>query len=402
MSLQLAEDPYPVYEQVRSRGELVASRLGIHLTASHSLCRAILRDQRVGVAPISKLTRINFDRRAGSERLVQPVDDSFLSLNPPKHTMLRQLVLPWFTPRALRARTPVIQEVVGRHLDELAGRERFDAISDFAVRVAIETISDLLGVESCDQERFVWWGTTLAGTLNGVRTMDEVREVRTVLGELETFIGDLMTYRRSHPGDDIVSSLVDAEVDGVPVEKNDLLATAELLFLAGFETMVNLVGSSILLLLGDDAARGFLHANPDRAQDVIEEVLRVESPVQYVARVTREPMTIAGHDLPADSTIVLLIGGANRDPAVFGEPDRFDPTRENSAEHLGFSAGAHFCLGASLARIQGTALVRGLFERFPDLVRAGPIRRRPARNIRGVINLPVSPVPARTASGHVA
>jgi len=392
MSLRPAEDPYPVYAQVRSQGELVRSRLGIWLTASHPLCQAVLRDPRFGVAPISALTRINLDRRAGTgDRSIQPVDDSFLTRNPPEHDRLRKLVSPPFMPRALRQRSAMIEQVVGEVLAEMSERPSFDAIADFAVRVALNTITRLLGVAEVDQERFVRWGVTLSRSLNGVRTMAEVREVRTVLAELEAFFAELIAYRNEHPGDDVVSELVKSQVDGRPLDRRDLFATAELLFVAGFETMVNLVGNAILILLADGEARASLLARPETADDIVEEVLRVDSPVQYVARVSTEPLTLAGKRLPRRSTVVLLLGAANRDPAVFADPDRFDPARPNNRDHLAFSAGMHYCLGAGLARLQAATMLRELFGRFPDLAQAGPVQRRPSRNIRGVIGLPVSP-----------
>lgn len=400
MSLRPAEDPYPVYEQVRARGELVRSRLGIQLTTSHLLCQEALRHPRFGVAPIRTLTRIGFDRHAGGEgRYVQPVDDSFLTRNPPEHTRLRKLVSPWFTPRALRERTAMIEQVIAELLDELAERTCFDAIGEFAVRVAINTITKLLGVRDVDHKRFVWWGMTLAGNLNGVRTMAEVREVREVLAELEEFFAELIAYRRRQPGEDVVSELVKSEVDGRPLDRKDLFATAELLFVAGFETMVNLVGNAVVALLANDEARQDFLAHPDRAAEVVEEVLRIDSPVQYVARVAREPLTLGGQRLREGSTVVLLLGAANRDSSVFAEPDRFDPSRPNNRDHLAFSAGIHHCLGAGLARLQAAAMLRGLFQRFPELAHAGPIRRRPSRNIRGVINLPVRPgAPSRSGT----
>jgi cytochrome P450 len=390
MALEPAEDPYPVYALVRSRGDLVSSKLNIRLTASHALCQQVLRDNRFGVAPIGTLTKINFDRHAGEgERRVQPVDDSFLTRNPPEHTRLRKLAAPWFTPRSLRLRQDAIKQAVTEQLDLLARRSEFDVVNDFAVPVAMGTITRMLGVGEVDQPKFVWWGMTLAGTLNGVRTMTEVREVRQVLAELEAFFAELIAYRREQPGDDLVSELIKAEVDGRPLGERDLLATAELLFVAGFETMVNLVGNAVVAVLGSDRARQQFLTDLDRSDDVVEEALRIDSPVQYVARVANETVELGGHTVAAGSTVVLLIGAANRDPVVFADPDRFDIGRANNREHLAFSAGIHFCLGAGLARVQAGMMLKELFGRFPDMVHSGPIRRRPSRNIRGVINLPV-------------
>jgi cytochrome P450 len=294
----------------------------------------------------------------------------------------------------------MIEQVVREVLDEMSERPSFDAIADFAVRVALSTITRLLGVRDVDQEKFVWWGVTLARTLNGVRTMAEVREVRTVLAELEDFFAELIAYRSQHPGDDVVSELVKSEIDGRPLDHRDLFATAELLFVAGFETMVNLVGNAMLILLADREARAGLLARPEAADDIVEEVLRIDSPVQYVARVSREPLALGGKQLPERSTVVLLLGAANRDPAVFAEPDRFDPGRPNNRDHLAFSAGVHYCLGAGLARLQAATMLRELFGRFPDLAHAGPVQRRPSRNIRGVIGLPVRPGALSHSGSH--
>jgi cytochrome P450 len=229
--------------------------------------------------------------------------------------------------------------------------------------------------------------------------MAEVREVRTVLVELEDFFAELIAYRSREPGEDLVSELVRCEADGRPLDRKDLFATAELLFVAGFETMVNLVGNAVLILLADQEARAGLLARPETAEDVVEEVLRIDSPVQYVARVTREPLTVGEQPLPGRSTVVLLLGAANRDPTVFAEPDRFDPRRPNNRDHLAFSAGIHYCLGAGLARLQAAVLLRELFQRFPGLVQAGPVQRRPSRNIRGIISLPVrSGAPSHSGS----
>jgi cytochrome P450 len=170
----------------------------------------------------------------------------------------------------------------------------------------------------------------------------------------------------------------------------DLLATVELLLVAGFETTVNLIGNGVLQLLHNDDARHWLLANPDRAEDVVEEVLRHDPPVQYTMRISHQPVSLAGRTLPTDTPVVLLLAGANRDPSVFERPELFDPTRANNRDHLAFSAGIHYCLGAGLARIEAAVALRALFERYPDLRTAGAIRRRRSRNIRGVRQLPVT------------
>ncbi|HEX5115633.1 MAG TPA: cytochrome P450 [Pseudonocardiaceae bacterium] len=381
--------PYPLYELARERGELSRSKLGVHVTASHELANAILRDSRFGAQSTSGQGRDEWQGGATTERKAHnPIDESFLSLDPPRHTRLRRLVAPSFSPRALRDRTDRIEQVVHRFLDELAGRDQFDLIGDFAVRVPIQVICDLLGVPDSDYPRFLRWGADVA--LDSTWTLAQYRHLQRSLVEMNDFFTRLLAQRRLDPADDVVSDLVRAEAAGdETVTETDLLATAELLLVAGFETTVNLIGNGALRLLRDDDARAWLAANPDRVGDLVEEVLRHDPPVQHTMRIAHEPVTLAGVTMPTDSGVVVLLGGANRDPKVFDRPTEFDPTRRNNREHVAFSAGIHYCLGAGLARIEAGVALRALFERYPTLRAGRPVRRR-TRNIHGVLRLPVS------------
>lgn len=395
-------NPYPRYERIRAGGPLVSSKLGIHATVSHELANSVLRDARFGVRTADDLGRAEWQPGDGNTTgKVHPIDDSFLSMDPPEHTRLRRLVAPWFAPRALRLRTERIESIVAGFLDELADRDRFDLIDDFAVRVPIQVICDLLGVPEVDYGRFARWGATLATSLDSTRTLAQDRALRAALVEMDAFFRDLVERRRREPGDDAVSALVAAEGLGDGVEGaltlRDLLATVEVLLVAGFETTVNLIGNGVLACLAHPGARDWLLANPDLAPDLVEEVLRYDPPVQYTLRISHEPVTLAGVALPRDTGVLLLLAGANRDPAVFAHPDRFDPARPNNREHLAFSAGVHYCVGAGLARIEAAVALRALFERFPDLRAAGPARRRRSRNIHGLAHLPVRGRAARPA-----
>ena len=372
-------DPYRRYEQVRAGGDLVHSRLGVYLTASHELVNSVLRDSRFGVLEAGGARPMGYETVA-----VNPIEESFLSLDPPTHTRLRRQVAPWFTPRALREQAERIEAVAHRNLDELAGGDSFDLIGDFAVRVPIQVICELLGVPDAEYPRFVRWGSVLALALDATWTLSNFRKLRAVLDEMSAFFTELVAHRRNHPGDDIVSALANEEMVA-----RDLLATVELLLVAGFETTVNLIGNGVVELLRNDEARAWLLAHPDRAEDLVEEILRYDSPVQFTMRIAHEPVTLAGRTLPRNTNVVLLLAGANRDPDVFEHPERFDPLRANNREHVAFSAGIHYCLGAGLARIEAAVALRALFERYPDLRAAGPAQRRRSRNLRGVKVLPV-------------
>ncbi|HEX4224291.1 MAG TPA: cytochrome P450, partial [Pseudonocardiaceae bacterium] len=391
-------EPYRLYERVRSRGEINRSRLGMYASASHSVINSILRDQRFGVRTANDFVRQSFQSGVGHGDTVHPIQDSFLSLDPPTHTRLRKMVAPWFTPKALRARTERIEQVVDGFLDELGDRDEFDLIDDFAVRVPVQVICDLLGVPGEEYPKFIPWGAILGASLDDVRTVAEYHRLRGALGEMAGYFTELIDRRRTEPGDDLISELVAAGDTDHQVLHADLLASTELLLVAGFETTVNLIGNAVLALLRNPDALAWFLAHPDRADDLVEEVLRHDPPVQFTMRMAHQPVTVAGVDFKADDPILLLLAGASRDPAVFTAPEVFDPTRANNRDHLAFSAGVHYCLGAGLARIEAAVALRALFTRYPNLTLAGKPRRRHSRNINGMLHLPVRGRAVRSVS----
>jgi cytochrome P450 len=194
---------------------------------------------------------------------------------------------------------------------------------------------------------------------------------------------------RADPGDDLLSRLVRVEEGGTALSEDELIATAGLVLAAGFETTVNLIGTGGALLMAHPDQRETLGDDPARWRNAVEEILRYDSPVQNTGRICRTATEIGGRLVRPDQVISVLIGGANRDPAVFDDPDRFDVTRANARDHLAFSGGVHFCLGAALARLEGEIALRALFSRYPDLAPAGEPRRRSTRILRGYEALPV-------------
>jgi cytochrome P450 len=379
-------DPHPLHERVRASGTLPGSRLGVRITASHRVCSQLVRDQRFGTVPASALSPIDSTAHvAGGRRLVNPVEESFLSRNPPEHTRLRGLVAPFFTPRALRDRVPAVERVVEEHLDEIGDRPGFDLIGDFAARVPVRVITDLLGVPDADHASFARWGAALVGALDGVRTAGELRALHGALREFDAFLTDLVEQRRRAPGDDVVSALVAVD----DLEADDLVATTELLLVAGFETTVHLIGNAARAVMARDDVRARLLDDPAFAEAVVEETLRFAPPVQYTARSPLERVEVEGVDLAANTPVVLLLAAANRDPEVFAEPRRFDPGRADVRQHLAFSAGVHHCLGANLARTEAAAALRGLFRRHPRLRVDGRVRMRPSGIVRSAARVPV-------------
>jgi cytochrome P450 len=377
-----AIDPYPHYERVRARGKVVPSRLGMLLVSDHELCSAVLRDPAFGVAPNKEVGQPDL----GLDGLVHPLEDSFIFRNPPDHTRLRRVVSPLFTPRAMQERQARVEAVVDDFLDQLAGRDEFDLVGEFAARVPIKIICDLLGVPDAEHRRMIDWGTTLAASIDGMGSMAQVRQLRATLRELNDFLSERIALRRAEPNDDVIGHML-AEGDLTEVE---LLATSGLLLAAGFETTVNLIGNGVLALLANPVARQRLVDDPGAADNIVEEILRLDPPIQYTARLPlSDSARIAGRVVPQGRVVILLTAAANRDPSVFPDPHRFDPDRPNARDHLTFSSGVHYCLGAGLARMEGAIALRALFRRFPDLRLAGTVQRRASRAVRGPLRLPV-------------
>ncbi|OZM71740.1 cytochrome [Amycolatopsis antarctica] len=380
-------DPHPFYDEIRDRGPLYRSRLGFHVTAHHATASAVLRDPALLVLPGAELGSVDWDREPGKP-VAHLIEHSLLAMNPPVHTRLRRVVAPWFTPRALRTRTEQIEKTVRGCLDELAHLDEFDLVPEFAVRVPVRVICDLLAVDDSRENDFARWGRIVGGSLDGVRSLTEWRVVAESLREMTEFFTDLIERRRAEPGEDVVSGLIAAQ-DSEELTARDLVATTALLLGAGFETTQSLIGNGVLALLEHPVQRAALVADPALAGNAVEEVLRWDSPVQMTARLSDKAVTVGGRELPPASAVVTLLGGANRDPEVFADPHRFDITRANARDHLAFSSGAHYCLGAGLARMEGEIALRELFGRYPDLSAAGAARRGPSRTLHGLLSLPV-------------
>lgn len=377
-------DPYPMYEKVRAKGDMVRSRMGAYVTPSREICDSVLRDNRFLTMTFDEASMVPITLVRNGEKIVNPVQDSFLMMNPPNHTRLRKLVQPFFTPRALKDRTESIQKIVTQYLDRLDGR--FDVVSEFASQVPIQVIADLLGVPDDQKEIFARWGSALAETLDGVWSYKQLKNLHSTIIEYNDFIDVLMDERRRNPKDDIVSHLLTQHAD---LSREDLVATTGLLLFAGFETTVNLISNGVLKAFENPHTVAPLAQSPEYAEGFVEEVLRLDPPVQYTIRWPKERLELAGVSLPKGMPVMLMLAAANRDPRVFKDPLKFDPTRSNAREHLSFSAGIHYCIGAGLSRIEGALALHELFKRFPNLAPDGPVARRKSKLIRGALRLPV-------------
>jgi cytochrome P450 len=363
-------DPRPVYARMRAQGPMVRTPMGNWASTSHAVCHAVLRDRRFGV------------REVGDTR---PAELSLLDLDPPDHTRLRRLVQPAFGPRRVAAYDERVRAVVDRLIDRVPRGEPFDLARALAMPLPIAVISDLMGVPDADADRFARIGRVVASALDGVRSPAHAVRLARANQELERLFEELFALRRHDSGDDLVSLLVTQD----DVRPDELVPLCVLLLVAGFETTVHGVGSAVDLLLDHPDSWSALRDDAAAlAGPVVEEMLRYAPPVHRTLRVAHEPVEVGGVDVRRGQWVVTLIGAANRDPEAYADPDVFDIFREGP-EHLAFSGGSHYCVGAPLARLELRAVVQALAERLPGLRRAGRTRYRRGTTIRGPERLPV-------------
>jgi cytochrome P450 len=364
------------------------------ITATHAVCRDVLRSDDFGVVGDAQLPALarRLARWAHDPRLLGPLaPPSMLAVDPPDHTRYRRLVTQVFTPKAVRGLEGHVQLLADELLDAVAVRrasEPFDLVEHYASLLPVRVIAHVLGVPRREHARLLALGNQVAASLDLGLTWRDSRRVEAGLREFNAWLGAHLAHLRRHPGDDLMSELVALEDDG-GLDDAELRATAGLVLAAGFETTVNLLGSGALLLMRAPEQRDLLRHRPELWPNAVEEALRVESPVQLTGRTALRDTHVAGVRVPAGSIVTTLLAGANRDPDVFSSPDAFDVARENARDHLSFSGGRHFCLGAALARVEGDIGLRSLFERFPDLRPAPGARRRRTRVLRGWEVLPV-------------
>lgn len=364
-----SHDPYPQYAAWRAENPILFDAgWGGWTVTGYDAVAATLRDPRFG----ADRTEIFFghldaDGRSRLQYLARIQRAMMLFADPPRHTRLRGLVNRAFTPRVVASMRDTIQMLIDDLLDATADRGQMDVIRDLAYPLPTMVIARLLGVPPEDRTRLKAWSDDFAVFIGGGATLPGVPErADASVRELSAYLREIVAERRRAPGVDLISGLLQAEERGDVLDEDELYATCMLVLIAGHETTTNLIGNGLLALLIHPGERARLQDDPALLPGAIDELLRYDSPVQVTSRIPRETFSWEGHTFRAGQFVDLWLGAANRDPARFPEPDRLDLSRVDN-RHLAFGYGAHFCIGAPLARLEGERAIGTVLRRFPGL-----------------------------------
>ncbi|WP_417519913.1 cytochrome P450 [Minwuia sp.] len=380
-------DPFPTYHALRESDPVHRNSDGTYFITRYEDVTKLYRTKTT----FSDKTEM-YVKKFGEGPLLEQHTKSMLFSDPPAHTRIRKLVAHAFTPRAMKSLEGRVVELVDGLLDRAEKQGGMDLINDFAFALPVEVICTMLGIPPSEREPLQRWSNAILTPLEPVATPEMVERGNVAVAEFKTFLKDLLDDRRRNPadyGDDIMAELLEAEEDGDRLSETELIQNCIFMLNAGHETTTNLVGNGMDALLENPDQLKRLRDQPELIGSAVEEMLRFDSPLQIGNRGITEPITFGDVTLPAGTQIMTSIGGANRDPAQFPDPDRFDIARQPN-RHVAFAAGIHACLGAPLARIEGTIAVGRLVSRFPDLRRAGEGVRGGRARFRGFTILPVT------------
>jgi cytochrome P450 len=386
---EMLQNPYPAYQRLRSLAPIawVDSFQGWILTR-HADVSAVLRDtrfssQRYGEAADQAEKRGERD----VAEMYRMRTNAMLSCDGPRHARLRGLVSKAFTPRAVAAMRPTIAALVDRLIDEAQARGSLELIGDLAAPLPVAVIASMLGIPTEDHGRFKQWSDAVAAIANLPENLtdDIVRHAATAFGELTNYFRGLIGRMRSGHGQGLLAAMAAAEEQGDRLTEPELYSNAVLLLNAGHETTTNLIGNGTLALLRHPDQWEKLRSVPGLVEGAVEELLRYDSPVQFTSRTALEDVTLGEHLIKAGQKVLVLLGAANRDPAMFPDPDRLDIARAEAPHHVAFGQGPHYCLGAPLARLEGQVVFETLPRRFPALRLEGePPVYRENFNLRGL------------------
>ena len=391
-------DPYPVYTRLRQQQPIFFDeRWNLTFFARHSDVEAILRDRRFGrdIRHVPEVAQ-QVDREV-YQRIYPPqypvwtrlIRDSFIDLEPPRHTRIRRLVQWAFTRRASQSYRPRMEAEAHRRLDQAAETGAMEVISDYATPIPLVMIAELMGVPAADQPRLVEWSHRIVRIFDEGCTPEEGKAAEQASVDFRAYMRDLIRSHRAGDDDNLLSHLISASHEGVGLSEEEVIATAVLVLNAGHEATVQAIGNGLMALAAHPDQWRRWQANPELTPTAVEELLRYDTPLQMFERWVTEDVVWEGMELSAGSKVGLLFGSANRDGEAFAHPDRLDLGRTPNP-HVSFGGGVHFCVGAGLAREELRVAFEVLLQRVRRFeVRDAAPERVPSLVFRGVRQLPV-------------
>ena len=384
---EFIENPHPVLHALRRDSPVHVNPDGSVYLTRYADCLKVYRSRDM----LSDKTEA-FGKKFGKCPLFEHHTTSLIFNDPPYHTVVRKLISGAFTPRKLAEFEPLIGDIVDRLLDRVEDLGELDLIDDFAKVLPTEIISFMLGIPEEHRQRLRDYSIAILGALDPVVPEDRLRAGNAAVREFSEILNDLINHRRANPDGaaqgEVLEALIFGEHDGRRLTQEELIQNCIFLLNAGHETTTSLVGNSIGLLLDHPEEHRRLMTDPDLITSAVEEFLRVESPLQIGNRLAAQDIDLGDIFVPKGTYIHTSIAGANRDPAAFPDPDRFDISRSPN-RHIAFITGIHVCLGATLARVEGRIAIGRFVERFPRLAQTGARVRLPLARFRGYTSFPI-------------
>jgi cytochrome P450 len=377
------EDPYPIYRALREQAPVYRNdELGFWALSRHADVLAAFKDP----ATFSNAGGVSLEMGALGEDASAVL--SFLGMDPPRHTRMRGLVSKGFTPRRVAALEPRIRELAVGYLERACAEAGFDFVAGFAGRIPMDVVSELLGIPEAERDELRRLADLVLHREPGLAGIPP--EGIEASAKLLRHFSRVVAERRRQPGEDLASALCAAELDGERLADKDVIAFLYLMIIAGNETTTKLLANAVYWLQRNPAARAELDADPGLVPAWIEETLRYDNSTQLMARTAARDARVHGETIRQGDKVLLLIGSANRDERVFPDPDLYDLRRDTS-EHLSFGRGIHFCLGASLARLEARVALEELLRRAPRFaIDEARLRRVHSTNVRGFSAMPMT------------
>jgi len=387
------EDPYPHFAEMRDGEPVHLSMIDLWVLFDHDDVFRLLRDPALSVMD----EKIEVRDEARMAEVAEAVggeferDTSMLNTDPPDHSRLRRLVSKAFTPASIAALRPRIQELVDDTLDRMASAGGGDVVGELAFPLPFDVISEMLGMPEGDKERIAAWSGTLVKSLDPMLAIDALVEIRAASEAMNAHIDGVIEWKRANPGDDLLTALIAAEEDGDSLTPIELRDQVTLLFVAGHETTVNLIGTGIYELLRNPEQASIWRDDPELDASAVDEMLRFVSPVQFSRRITLADIDFQGITIPKGMFVLAGLGSSNHDTKKWGPTaDDLDVRRVGAGQHLSFGSGSHYCLGASLAKLEASIAIGSFLRRFPDAAVAGEVEWNGRINLRGLEHLPVT------------